>query len=96
MAVSGELFYWSREKKSSQAEVDLPAVQNGKIHPVEVKSGSAGSLRSLHLMLESYPNCPAGIVLSSRPYSALPEQRLVFAPLYSAALLNHIDFSVPG
>ena len=93
MAVSGELFYWSREKKNSQAEIDLLAVQNGKIYPVEIKAGSAGSLRSLHLMLETYPDCPAGIVLSSRPYSVLPEQKLVFAPLYSAAQLNRTNLS---
>ncbi len=95
IAVNGELFYWSREKKGSQAEVDLLAVQNGKIYPVEIKAGSAGSLRSLHLLLETYPDCPAGIVLSSRPYSVLPEQKLVFAPLYSAALVNQINLSEP-
>lgn len=95
MAVSGELFYWSREKKNSQAEVDLLAVQNGKIYPVEIKAGAAGSLRSLHLMLETYPDCPAGIVLSSRPYSTLPEQKLIFAPLYSAALLHQMNLSEP-
>jgi len=96
IAVNGELFYWSREKKSSQAEVDLLGVHNGKIYPVEIKSGSAGSLRSLHLMLESYPDCPAGIVLSSRPYSVLSEQKLIFAPLYSAALIHQIDLTETG
>lgn len=95
MASGGDLFYWSREKKNSQAEIDLLSVQNGKIYPVEVKAGSTGSLRSLHLMLKTYPDCPAGIVLSSRPYSRLPEQKLVFAPLYSAALINQINLSEP-
>jgi len=96
MAVSSDLFYWSREKKNSQAEIDLLAVQNGDIYPVEIKAGAAGSLRSLHLMLETYPDCPAGIVLSSRPYAVLPEQKLIFAPLYSAARLTQINLSVPG
>jgi len=93
MAAGGELFYWSREQKSSQAEIDLLAVQNGKIYPVEIKAGAAGSLRSLHLMLKTYPGCPAGIVLSSRPFSRLPDQKLIFAPLYSAALLNQMNLS---
>jgi hypothetical protein len=62
---------------------------------VEIKAGAAGSLRSLHLMLETYPDCPAGIVLSSRPFSALPKQKLVFAPLYSAALLHQMNLSEP-
>jgi len=78
------LHYWSRRAKSSSAEVDFLAVHNGKIFPVEVKSGAAGSLRSLHLCLQTHPNCPQGIVYSARPYGELPEQRLLFLPLYLA------------
>jgi len=77
-----------REKRGSNAEVDYLAVRNGKIYPVEVKSGASGSLRSLHLMLETYPNCPEGIVLSTRLYDQLPEQKLRFLPLYTAAILT--------
>ena len=53
-----DLFYWSREARSSSAEVDYRIVFEGNIYPIEVKSGAGGSLRSLHLMLEKYPNCP--------------------------------------
>jgi len=87
-ASAGELFYWSREQRASNAEVDYLAVRNGKIYPVEVKSGAAGALRSLHLMLQTYPDAPAGIVLSSRCYDRLPAQKLIFLPLYSAAILE--------
>lgn len=86
-AGDGELFYWSREQRGSHAEIDYLAVRGGEIYPVEVKSGSAGALRSLHLMLKTYPSCPAGIVLSARTYDKLPEQKLIFMPLYSAATL---------
>jgi uncharacterized protein len=79
-----ELYYWTREAKSSSAEVDFLAVINGRIHPVEIKSGASGRLRSLHLLLETYPNCPSGYVFSSAPYSELPKQRLIFLPLYYA------------
>jgi len=51
----GNLYYWDRQAKSSTAEVDYLAVMNGIIHPVEVKSGASGSLRSLHLFLATYP-----------------------------------------
>ena len=89
MAAAGEeLYYWSREKRGSSAEVDFLAVHGGKIYPVEVKAGATGSLRSLHLMLQTYPDCPAGIVLSSRPYATLQEQKLVFAPLYCAGRVS--------
>ena len=50
---TSELFYWSREARSSSAEVDYLAVRDGQIVPVEVKSGAGGSLRSLHMMLET-------------------------------------------
>ena len=58
--------------------------KDGNIIPIEVKSGSAGRLRSLHLLLKSYLNCPFGLVFSSAPYSELPEQKLKFLPLYYA------------
>jgi predicted AAA+ superfamily ATPase len=82
-----ELFYWAREAPGS-AEVDYLAVRKGEIYPVEVKSGASGSLKSLHLMLEKYKNCPQGIVLYSNTYKELPEQKLVFMPLYYAASIN--------
>ncbi|MFQ5640964.1 MAG: hypothetical protein ACE5IR_23550 [bacterium] len=78
------MYYWSRETKSSTAEVDYLMVKNGHIHPVEIKSGPAGRLKSLHLLLKSYPNCPAGLVFSTAPYAKLPEQKLLFLPLYYA------------
>ena len=82
VAQKGELYYWSRQQKSSSAEVDFLAVVNGAIRAVEVKSGSAGRLKSLHMLLQSYSSLPGGIVLSSRPYAELPDAKLTFIPLY--------------
>lgn len=79
-----ELYYWSREAKSSTAEVDFLITVKGRVYPVEIKSGASGRLRSLHMLLKTYPNCPSGYVFSCAPYSELPEQRLVFLPLYYA------------
>jgi len=43
-----ELYYWTRESRASSAEVDyLIADGQGRIIPIEVKSGKTGSLRSL-------------------------------------------------
>jgi predicted AAA+ superfamily ATPase len=81
---SSDLFYWAREARSSSAEVDYLAVRGGRIVPVEVKSGAGGSLRSLHLMLNTYTNCPEGVVLYSGTHARRPEQRLTFLPLYYA------------
>jgi hypothetical protein len=81
------LYYWAREAKSSTAEVDFLAVTGGRILPIEVKSGPSGRLRSLHLLLRTFPNCPKGFVLSTGPYDELPDERLVFVPLYYAGSL---------
>jgi predicted AAA+ superfamily ATPase len=91
---STELFYWSREARGSNAEVDYLVVRKGKIYPVEVKSGKGGSLRSLHFMLEKYRNCPHGLVLYSGVSNTIPEQNLVFLPLYGVATIGDRRFSV--
>jgi len=85
---SSELFYWSREARGSSAEVDFLVVRQGTIYPVEVKSGASGSLRSMHLMLEKYPNCPQGLVLYSGTSKKLPEQKLQFLPLYCVSIIG--------
>ena len=43
---------WVREKKQANAEVDFLLVKNGDIIPVEVKSGTSGTLRSLHSFID--------------------------------------------
>ena len=85
---SETLCYWSRAAKGSSAEVDYLAIRDGKLHPLEVKSGPAGRLRSLHLCLDTYPNCEQGWVLQQGPYQELPEQKLVFWPLYATTHLG--------
>ena len=85
---SSKLFYWARDARGSNAEVDYLVVRGGKIYPVEVKSGPGGSLRSLHLMLEKYSNCPQGLVLYSGTSNKLPGQKLIFLPLYCAATIG--------
>jgi len=47
-----ELFYWQREAKNSQAEVDYVCQFNNSIVPVEVKAGTKGSMQSLFLFLK--------------------------------------------
>ncbi|MBW2369052.1 MAG: ATP-binding protein [Deltaproteobacteria bacterium] len=85
---SSELFYWARDARGSNAEVDYLVVKGGAIYPVEVKSGASGSLRSLHLMLEAYPNCPYGLVLYDGAYRKRSEQKLLFLPLYAVATIG--------
>ncbi len=76
------LYYWSRNSRNSSAEVDYIISKNGKIIPIEVKSGHSGKLKSMHLLLGKYGNIENGFVLSLAEYSELPEQKLVFLPIY--------------
>ncbi len=59
-----ELYYWQREAKQSNAEVDFIFNAHHKIIPIEVKSGSSGRLRSIHLFLETHPHSTEGLVIS--------------------------------
>lgn len=46
------LYYWSREEKGSNAEIDFVIQFRNKVIPLEVKSGSTGSLKSLHVFMD--------------------------------------------
>lgn len=46
------LYYWEREEKNSNAEVDFVIQFRNKVIPLEGKSGSTGSLKSLHVFME--------------------------------------------
>ena len=84
MNQNNELFYWSRQAKSSAAEIDFVMAVNDRIIPVEVKSAKAGSLRSMHQYLKEFPDCRGGYVFSANKYAELPDQKLTFIPLYFA------------
>jgi len=45
------LFYWHREEKNANAEVDYLWAHEGHIIPIEVRAGTSGSLKSLQVFL---------------------------------------------
>lgn len=45
--------FWVREKAQSNAEVDLLYVYKKLVIPIEIKSGSTGTLRSLHQFIDA-------------------------------------------
>jgi predicted AAA+ superfamily ATPase len=47
-----QLYYWQREQRGSQAEVDYIVQQNTSIIPIEVKAGTKGAMQSLHLFMK--------------------------------------------
>lgn len=79
-----KLYYWNRMKKGSTAEVDFVISRGGKIYPVEVKSGAAGRMRSMHQLLSEHDEIEKGFVLSSDIYEKQAFGKLIFMPMYSA------------
>ncbi len=67
-----ELYYWHREEKSSNAEVDFLFTKRGKVFPVEVKAGIKGGMKSLNSFLNTHPNSPFGLKISNNVYSVQP------------------------
>lgn len=77
-----ELHYWHREAKSSNAEVDFVFLQDGNIIPVEVKSGTTGSLKSMQIFLEAHEKTPYGVKVSEQPFKDKNEAKIKNIPLY--------------
>ena len=81
------LYYWSRDARNSHAETDYLIEKDGEIIPIEVKSGKSGRLKSLHLLLDSFPNINSAYVFTEDKYGEITEQKLKFYPLYCAGFV---------
>jgi predicted AAA+ superfamily ATPase len=46
------LYYWQREKKGAEAEVNYILQHESQIIPIEVKAGTTGTLKSLHQFMQ--------------------------------------------
>ncbi|MCF8374084.1 MAG: AAA family ATPase [Bacteroidales bacterium] len=77
-----ELYYWQRESKNSQAEVDYLVQKNTKILPIEVKSGSKGSMQSMFLFLDE-KKMDMGIRVSQENFSEYDKIKVF--PIYAVA-----------
>jgi len=82
-----KLYYWSRDARNSQAETDYLIEKNAEIIPIEVKSGKSGRLKSLHLLLNAFPNIKKAYIFTEDKYGEIPEQKLLFYPLYCAGFV---------
>lgn len=79
-----ELYFWKREEKNSNAEVDYLIQQGENIIPIEVKSGNKGSMRSMHLFLDEKKS-KYGIRCSAENFSSI--NNITIIPLYSAGCI---------
>lgn len=87
----GELFYWHREQKSSCAEVDFVVQIDQKIVPLEIKSGSKGSMQSMFSFLDekrSSPHTKIGVRASMENFGEI--NNLLVVPLYALSQLGRL------
>ncbi len=82
-----QLYYWHREAKSSNAEIDFIILKDGHVIPIEVKSATSGRLRSLHGYLDNRLSVPYGVKISEQIYSK--NKRLIEVPLYAIGSWYH-------
>jgi len=75
-----KLHFWAREARGSNAEVDFLIEIGGMPIPVEVKAGARGSLKSMRLFLNEYPNTLLGIRYSMHELSYFDQ--ILSIPLY--------------
>ena len=97
------LTYWLREEKTRNAEVDFVIAMGARIIPIEVKSGTAGTLRSLRefcqakfpsLAIRLDANMPSITNLTDWTGSNTGVISLVSLPLYMASEIKRIAESL--
>ena len=81
------LFYWHREERNSQAEVDFVEQFGNKIVPIEVKSGKKGAMQSLFLFLEE-KKLPFGLRISTENFTEM--DRVKILPLYAVHSIRQL------
>ncbi len=80
-----DLYYWHRDKRGSRAEVDYVVAFQKDIVPIEVKSGSAGTLKSLKLFITEKKKA-LGIRLWHHSYAV--SGKIFSFPLYDVLGVN--------
>jgi predicted AAA+ superfamily ATPase len=79
------LYYWHREKRGANAEVDYVIQQGGKIYPVEVKAGIRGGMQSMRVFLHER-GAKKGIRVALDQFGRLPDTLIL--PLYAIERLQ--------
>jgi len=79
-----EIYYWHRENRGSNAEIDYLISAKGKIVPLEVKAGTKGQMQSIHLFLNER-SLSRGIRLSAENFGKY--DKIWTIPVYAAGNL---------
>jgi predicted AAA+ superfamily ATPase len=79
------LYYWHREAKNSQSEVDYVIQNQDFIFPVEVKAGTKGAMQSMHLFMDEKKS-RYGLRLSLENFTEYEKVKVL--PLYAVSNIN--------
>jgi predicted AAA+ superfamily ATPase len=83
------LYYWHREAKNSQAEVDYVIQIQDVIIPLEVKAGTKGAMQSLYLFMNEKKSS-FGIRVSLENFSEFENVKVI--PLYAVSNLKSLIY----
>lgn len=85
--LKADSFYWQREAKGSNAEVDYVIEHNGNIFPLEVKASKRGSMQSMQLFLKER-GLETGIRIAGEQFSTY--QNIKVIPLYAVENIRRL------
>jgi predicted AAA+ superfamily ATPase len=80
-----QLYFWRREARNSQAEVDYVVQSGTEIVPIEVKSGTKGAMQSMHIFMGE-KKLQRGVRCSLENFGKLPN--IDIYPLYAAGQIK--------
>ena len=83
------LYYWHREAKNSQAEVDYVIQIQDVIIPLEVKAGTKGAMQSMYLFMNEKKSS-FGIRVSLENFSEFENVKVI--PLYAVSNLHTLNY----
>jgi len=93
------LYYWVREQKNANAEIDYLLQQGTQILPIEVKSGNTGRLKSLHLFmalkklsraLRINASPPSQVFVQTKTHDSSIEYQLYSIPFYLTEQIHRL------
>ena len=86
--IKPNIYYWAREAKSSNAEIDYLVQKNANIIPIEIKAGAKGIMKSLFIFIEKYEISKA-VKFSQAKYSF--SEPILNMPLYAVEYFSKLS-----
>lgn len=93
-----DLFYWVRQARNSQAEIDYITAFGGKILPIEIKAGTQGGMKSLWMFMRE-KNIDKAVRCSLENFGNFnytdneaggAVRHVVICPLYAVSMMHRL------